>query len=98
MPINEADAQQAIQKLNDEGKLVEAGWLSYRILVMPAEVGAVQLDETRKAFFAGAHHLFGSIMTILEPDAEPTEADMRRMDLIHQELQKFMAGLRGEKG
>lgn len=89
------DAQRAIQKLNDEGKLIEAGWVSYRFLVMPSEVGAVQIDETRKAFFAGAHHLFGSIMTILEPDAEPTEADLRRMDLVHQELQKFMTDLRG---
>jgi len=44
----------------------------------------------RNAFFAGAQHLFSSIMTILEPDAEPTEKDMQRMDLIDKELRAFI--------
>jgi hypothetical protein len=41
------------------------------------------------AFMAGAQHLFSSIMTILDPEAEPTERDLKRMDLIDQELEAF---------
>ncbi len=76
--------------LTDEGKLIEAGWVSLRRACLPPDAGDVQLREMRMAFFAGAQHLFGSIMTILEPDAEPTEADLRRMTLIDDELQRFI--------
>jgi hypothetical protein len=50
----------------------------------------IQLQEMRQAFFAGAQHLFSSIMTILEPDAEPTDKDLERMDLIDKELRAFI--------
>ena len=35
---------------------------------------------------AGAQVLFSSIVNILDPGSEPTEADLKRMDLIHNEL------------
>jgi hypothetical protein len=44
----------------------------------------------RMAFFAGAQHLFGTIMTVLEPGDEPTPKDLQRMDLIHLELDAFI--------
>jgi hypothetical protein len=77
------------KKLTDEGKLIEAGFVSYRRFVLSPDAPQIQIDETRWAFFAGAQHLFSSIMSILDPDAEPTDADMRRMDMIHTELAKF---------
>jgi len=43
----------------------------------------------RKAFFMGAQHLYASIMGILEPGAEPTDKDLDRMGLIHNELEAF---------
>jgi hypothetical protein len=79
------------QILTDQGKLIEAGWITYLHKVVPASAGAVQIEETRRAFFAGAQHLFASIMTILEPGSEPTENDLKRMDHIHNELQAFAA-------
>lgn len=78
------------RELADNGKLIEAGWVGLRLAAIPLDAPAVQLDEMRSAFFAGAQHLFASIMTILEPDAEPTDADLRRMDLIHAELEAFI--------
>ncbi len=81
------------QLLTDQGKIIEAGWVSYLHNVMPKSAGAVQIEETKFAFFAGAQHLFGSIMTILEPGAEPTEKDMQRMDHINNELRAFAAQL-----
>jgi len=50
-----------------------------------------QLDQLRVAFFAGAQHLFGSIMNMLHPNTEPTEQDMQRMNLIYHELNAFIA-------
>jgi hypothetical protein len=76
------------RKLADEGKLIEAGWIGLRI-TMDRDAPQVQLDEMRYAFISGAQHLFASIMNILDLDREPTAADLRRMSLIHTELQSF---------
>lgn len=77
------------RKLTDEGKLIEIGWQGMRLLVITPSASPVQIDEMRKAFFMGAQHLFASIMGILEPGAEPTEKDLDRMTLIHNELEAF---------
>lgn len=79
------------QELIDQGKIVEAGWVSYRLVVLSPAADKVQLEETRLAFFAGAQHLFGSIMTALDDDKEPTDNDLSRMNQIHEELQTFLA-------
>lgn len=79
------------RELTDKGKLIEAGWISLKLTTLPADAPQIQLDEMRNAFFAGAQHLFGSIMGILEPDAEPTENDLKRMDLIDKELREFIS-------
>jgi hypothetical protein len=84
------------RELTDQGKLIEAGWVGFRLAVMPEGVSKVQLEETRKAFFAGCQHLFSSIMTIMDEDREPTEADLRRMDMINTELQAFGEKLKRE--
>jgi hypothetical protein len=93
------------RKLADEGRLIEAGWVSLQASAIPADAPPVQLKEMRMAFMAGAQHLFHSIVGILDADEEPTDADMRRMDLINAELTafyeemkrdpRFAAGLRG---
>lgn len=80
------------RELADQGKLIESGWVALRLMTLPLDAPAVQLQEMRNAYFAGAQHLFGSLMSgVLDPDAEPTEADRRRMDLIDQELRTFIA-------
>ncbi|MBB3396840.1 hypothetical protein [Rhizobium sp. BK060] len=78
------------RELTDKGQLIEAGWVSLRIAAVPLDASPTQLEEMRNAFFAGAQHLFASIMTILEPDAEPTEKDLDRMSLIDAELRAFI--------
>jgi len=77
--------------LVDQGKLIEAGWVGMRIAAISPEAGKLQLAEMRLAFFAGAQHLFSSIITILDEDAEPTDEDLRRMDCINTELATFLA-------
>jgi len=78
--------EQLSRKLADEGKLIEAGWVAMRIVMVPPNASAEQLDAMRLAYMAGAQHLFSSIMSILEPGQEGTEADLRRLDLIEKEL------------
>ncbi len=77
------------RKLADDGKLIESGWIGLRKMWLPEDATAEQVAELRKAFMAGADHLFASIMNILDDDREPTADDLRRMDLIHNELDEF---------
>jgi hypothetical protein len=78
------------KELIDQGKLIEAGWVSMRLACKLEDAPAIQLREMRMAFFAGAQHLMGSMMSALDPDAEPTDDDLRRMGLIHDELERFI--------
>lgn len=67
-------------------KLIEAGWQSYRLQVVPKDAGPVQRAETEQAFYSGATYLFDSIMTILDPGTEPTERDLQTMEALALEL------------
>lgn len=88
--IREAVARICVE-LVDQGKLIEAGWQAMRLTSMADDAPQIQVNEMRMAYFAGAQHLFGSIMDILEPgDTEPTEKDLRRMDAISRELNAFV--------
>jgi hypothetical protein len=87
-PVSDV-VQRLTSALIAQGRIVEAGWQSYRMVVIPANASTVQLVESRKAFFAGAQHLFSSIMVALDPGSEPTEADLERMDKINAELRAF---------
>jgi hypothetical protein len=75
----------------DKELLIETGWLLYREQVIPAEAGAIQLTECRRAFYAGALSLFTTIMNILEPGADATEGDLTTLTLIQAELKRFNA-------
>jgi hypothetical protein len=86
------------RELVDQGKLIEAGWISLRLACRIEDAPAIQLEEMRMAFFAGAQHLFGSIMTMLEPDAEPTDKDLERMEKIQSELDAFIADFSKRRG
>jgi len=77
------------RKLTDDGQIIAAGFASLRAMAMRPDVPELQLREMRMAFFAGAAHLFGSIMNIMDEGDEPTDRDMNRMSLIAAELEAF---------
>lgn len=94
-------AERLTKELTDKGLIIEGGWMGLVIHMGLENAPKAQLDNMRKAFYAGALHLFSSIMTILEPGAEPTEKDLKRLDLMDAELRKFalsiaMTGKGGE--
>lgn len=76
--------------LTAQGKLIESGWVGMRLACDLHDAPADQLREMRMAFFAGAQHLFASIMVIMDDDREPTAADLKRMGLIQTELDAFI--------
>jgi hypothetical protein len=72
-----------------EGKLIAIGWYGFAKHVMPPDVSEVQLRDMCIAFFAGADHLYSSIMSMLDPGVEETPGDLQRMEAIHHELEQF---------
>ena len=88
--MNHEQAASALTKeLTERGKLVEAGFAVFASCVIAKDAPPVQLSEMRLAFMAGAEHVFSSIMNMLDEGAEPTDADLRRMDLIHKEIEEW---------
>jgi hypothetical protein len=86
---------QFTKRLSDDGQLIEAGWQGMKAMVL-RDAPEVQVREMRKAFFSGAQHLFASIAGFLEEGDEPTANDMRRMEMIHVELEAFVDSLKRE--
>lgn len=93
-------ADKLSKSLADEGSIIEGGWVGFCLAVTPKgqTMPQIQHDEMRKAFFAGAQHLFASIMSILDPGSEPTQRDLDRMTLIHEELEAFRKNLELQYG
>lgn len=87
--LNNVTRQLSIN-LTNEGKLIEAGWVAFEQFVLPKDAGAAQRRDMRAAFFAGAQHLFASVITIMDEDREPTDADLHKMDMISAELDNFI--------
>lgn len=98
---DKTEYQVGIEKLSkefaDKGRLIEVGWLSFRAIAVPPTASEGQVKDLRIAFFAGARHLFDSLMTIFESDDEPTETNMRRMALVNEELDALVNEINGVK-
>ena len=70
-------------------KRLEAEWLDYRKRVVPADAARVQVEECRRAFYAGAASIHSVIMQMLSPGADATEDDVRKMQELYGELVAF---------
>jgi hypothetical protein len=89
----EQAASDLTKDLADKGKLIEAGFAVFAHFVIPKDAPPDQLSDMRLAYMAGAEHLFSSIMNILDPGEEPTDADLLRMDLIQKEIDEWRGRL-----
>ncbi len=56
------------------------------------------LSQFRDAYFAGAQHLWASVMDVLDEGSEATEQDLRRMDLVNHELTAWRDDLNARFG
>lgn len=93
MTTHDLALQALTRRLTDEGKLIEAGWAALRAMWVHPDAPDHQVAELRQAFMAGAQHTWASLMTALDPGADPTTADLSRMDKIQRELDAFAAEL-----
>lgn len=84
-------AEELTRRLINEGKIIAAGWIIFRHHVLPKDAPCVQVEAMEQAYLAGAEHLWSSIMVGLDPDAEPTPDDERRMELIGAEIEAIRA-------
>jgi hypothetical protein len=84
--------------LTEQGLLIEAGWLSCRAASLPRDASAKVLDLGRMFFFAGAHHVFNSVMFAFDDGDVATDADMNRLDKVKDELDRFIEKWAKEHG
>jgi hypothetical protein len=99
MTIDPQDlAEELTRRLLNEGKIIAAGWAIFRKIVVPKDAPTIQVEEMEKAFLAGAEHLWSSVMVGLDPDAEPTVDDERRMELIEAEIKIIRGRLTSKIG
>lgn len=86
--ITQAQIIHLTRRLMDQGRTIESGWMWYRSN-MDAKAPPMQLREARLAFFHGCSYLFSVLMYALEEGTKETDGDMRRMDMVSNEIAKF---------
>lgn len=69
-------------------KWLTDGWISYVHRILPRGSTQIQVQETRRAFYAGMQHYHGVLAT-LDADATPAERT-RILAEIERELQTFV--------
>lgn len=79
-------------------KRLATEWENYQSVCVPKDAGDNQREGTRIAFYSGAAALFALMMNMLDSDKEPTDADLRRIDEVHRELEEFREELRRRAG
>jgi hypothetical protein len=98
MAVNVKELADRLSKaLADEGRVVAAGWQIYRLACLKIPPHEAR-DDLREAFEAGAEHLFGTMMSMLDPGTEETPADMARMDRLNDELKPIRQRLQLKYG
>jgi hypothetical protein len=69
--------------------LMEKQWQMFEKMVLPENCDAIQRQEMRRAFYAGASALFSGVLAALSGGDEATPADMQIVEDLHNELRQF---------
>lgn len=70
-------------------QLMAEQWDAFARAVLPAGVDPSQRREMRRAFYAGAQGILFGVIAAFAPESEPTEADLKVMEGLQQELSEF---------
>lgn len=70
-------------------KLFETQWTEYRTKVIPNDASAVQLTESRRAFYAGAWAFYSLMMNNFDEGTDETPRDLELMRKLDTELREF---------
>ena len=60
--------------------LMAEEWDKFARLILPPNTAAVQRQEMRRAFYAGAQSILFRVIMSFAPESEPTESDMEIMN------------------
>lgn len=80
--------------VTDAGAPIGAGWQVVREILLGPNTTPLQEAAARRLFYLGAQHLFATIVAVMDAEREPTPDDLRRMDLVNQELERFLVAER----
>lgn len=73
--------------------MIAEAFEAFRMDVIPVNAPPVQVEECRKAFYAGATALLYGVMSDLDEGPEATDADTAILDGVAKELHAFADGL-----
>ena len=75
--------------LAESGRLIEAGFEIHAKDFLSKDITPEERERHRETFMMGAQHCFGS-MSFIDDGDEITDAVMRRMTLLHEELENYV--------
>lgn len=75
--------------MSDRPQFIEQQWRSFFAAVGLQDAPAIQLQEMRRAFFAGARAYSSIIFQHVETGDEPTDNDMALMAALEAEMVAF---------
>ena len=76
----------------DREKLIETGWQIVAREALPPNCHPIQLQEMRRAFYAGCQHLFG-VLAAVGDDAVSEDRGVEILAAVGDELQQFSRDL-----
>jgi hypothetical protein len=68
-------------------------WNEYLTRIMPKDAPAIQVRETKRAFYAGAHSLLMAVCASVSAGEETTPADIEIITDIQAEVEAFAEDL-----
>ena len=71
-------------------------WASYVDKVIPAAAPAVQLEECKRAFYAGAQAMFAAVLEAVEPEHD--DECEARLESLEREMLDFLRLFKRREG
>jgi hypothetical protein len=80
--------------MNNKHADLDAVWDDYRKMVVPTDAGPHQIEETRRAFYAGAACVMGFFSEMTDSDLDPIEGTAA-VESLHLQLETFLESIPG---
>lgn len=75
-------------------RLIREGWYQFVEHVLPANASAVQKQETRRAFYAGAALLWEAFIAAMGPGEEADPPDLALAEGIQKEIDQWLEDIK----
>lgn len=72
---------------------IRDAWQSYREHVLPPDAPSVQVQECRRAFYAGAHSVL-CVVTAIGDDSVSEDQGLDTLTALHEENDRFLADVK----